>query len=225
MWTKSLLLGATVLILALENGASPVRAAEDMVLVREGIRDGRSLVILGNRFVELTFDPARGGRCSSFRFLNRDEQIIGSAPVCGMFIDHWAKYPWPSGLMWLPYQYRIVGEGKSKAGLQLWVRVPERGGGKGSSDAAHSITIPTSPDLIGMVVRKTIWLNAADDTIEVEQEVENSTSESRGAALYLQHNIELNGERFHDNWYLPSTQGVVVNVQPGGDDESAIGPD
>jgi hypothetical protein len=67
----------TVLILALENGASPARPAEYAVPVREGIKDGRSLVILGNQFEELAFDPARGGRCSSFRFLDRDEQIIG----------------------------------------------------------------------------------------------------------------------------------------------------
>jgi len=225
MWTKTLLPGTTILLLALGMTAPPVRAAGDEVFFREETKDGSPIVILGNRFVELTFEPARGGRCSSFRFFDQDEQIIGNAPVSGLFIDHWAKYPWPSGLMWLPYQYRIVGDGRSKVGLQLWIKVPERGGGKGSPDAAGSITIPTSPDLIGMTVRKTIWLNADTDMIEIEQEVENSTSESHGVALYLQHNLALNGDSLHDNWYMPSAQGVVVNVQPGGEHVRAVGPD
>ena len=71
-------------------------------------RDGKSYVILANKFMELTFEPSRGGRCVSFKFLDKGEQVIGKDAVCGMFLDHWAKYTWPSGLMWLPYQYKIV---------------------------------------------------------------------------------------------------------------------
>jgi transposase len=32
-----------------------------------------------------------------------------------MFIDHWAKYAWPSGLLWLPYDYEIVGDGQRQS--------------------------------------------------------------------------------------------------------------
>lgn len=186
---------------------------------------GKTLVVIANPFVELTFEPARGGRCVSFRFLDNGEQIISKVAEAGMFIDHWAKYPWPSGLMHLPYQHEVVGDGKAKVGVRLWVTVPATGGGKGTPDATNSAQIPTSPDLIGLIVRKTIWLNASNDLIEVEQEVENPTKESRGVAPYVQHNLEMNGKRFYDNWYLPSTQGVLVNVQPSDERGKAIGPD
>jgi len=175
--------------------------------------------------MELTFEPARGGRCTQFRFLDTGEKIIGDAPVAGMFTDHWAKYTWPSGLMWLPYEYKIVGDGKRKVGIELWVKVPEKGGGKGASSPEASMKIPTSPDLVGLIVRKTIWLNADNDLILVEQEIENPTKESRSVAPYIQHNLSMNGSRYNDNWYLPSTRGVVVNVQPSEEGGKAVGPD
>jgi len=212
------LLGAS-----LETGVA--RGADAPVSAQVVTEAGKTRVTLANPWVELTFEPARGGRCVRFRFRDNGEQIIGEADTAGMFLDHWAKYPWPSGLMHLPYQYEVVGEGENRMGLRLWTTVPAEGGGKGSPDPDGSARIPTSPDLIGLVVRKTVWLNAATDVIEVEQEVENPTPESRSVALYLQHNLEMNGQRFQDNWYLPSAQGVVVHVQPDHEGGQAIGPD
>ena len=59
-------------------------------------------ILLKNRFLELTFDPARGGRCSRLQTRATGEQVIGDEDVSGMFLDHWAKYAWPSGclLLW-----------------------------------------------------------------------------------------------------------------------------
>tara|TARA_B100000029_G_scaffold400825_1_gene399876 strand:- start:248 stop:1867 length:1620 start_codon:yes stop_codon:yes gene_type:complete len=83
----------------------------------------------------------------------------------------------------------------------------------------------TSPDLVGLTVRKTIWLNADNDTIEVDQELVNTTDESRAAALYIQQNLRMSGSHFRDNWYLPSTSGVQVHLQPDHRGGRAIGPD
>ncbi|MBI2298700.1 MAG: hypothetical protein HYU66_07075 [Armatimonadetes bacterium] len=186
---------------------------------------GVTRVVVANRFFELTFEPARGGRCSGFRFLDNGEQIIPADPVSGLFLDHWAKYPWPSGLMHLPYQHELVRDGDARLGVRLWVTVPAMGGGKGAQDAASSLAIPTSPDLIGLIVRKTIWIRADQDLIEVEQEVENSTAESRGVAIYTQQVATMGGRRFLNNWYLPSSRGVLVNVQGKDDTDRSIGPD
>ena len=77
-----------------------------------------------NRFLELTFDPARGGRCSRLQTRATGEQVIGDEDVSGMFLDHWAKYAWPSRLMHLPYRYQLVKEGKRRCGV--WPgQVPE----------------------------------------------------------------------------------------------------
>jgi uncharacterized membrane protein len=158
-------------------------------------------------------------------FRDNGEQIIGDADVCGMFIDHWAKYTWPSGLLWLPYEAKIVGDGKTRVGVQLQVTVPAQGGGKGEPGRESSLKILTSPDLIGLIVSKTIWLSADNDVIVVDQEIKNPTPESRAVAPYIQHNLTLGGSRYLDSWYMPSGQGVVVNLQPEAEGGKTIGPD
>ena len=212
------------LLLAAAAAVQEAGAAEKLSSRLE-TRDGKTRVIIESPSVALTFEPARGGRCSRFVFKDTGEQIIGGNDVCGMFLDHWAKYTWPSGLMHLPYEYELVGDGQRETGVRLWVTVPKLGGGKGSSGREASLKMRTSPDLIGLTVRKTIWLRPDSDSIRVAQEVENPTAESRAAAIYVQHNLNLGGNRFGNSWYLPSTRGVECNLQPDEEGGKAIGPD
>ena len=216
-----------VAALAVALGILPNRAiaAEKGVYSRVESKNGKEYFTIGNRFMELTFDPSQGGRCSKFLFKDTGEEIIGSDRFAGMFKDHWAKYPWPSGLMWLPYQAKIVGDRKTKVGIQLWVKVPEKGGGKGAHSAESSMNIATSPGLVGLIVQKTIWLNAENDVILVEQEIKNPTKESRAVAPYIQHCLRMGGEYSNDNWYMPSARGVVVRVMPEKEGGKPIGPD
>ena len=44
-------------------------------------------------------------------------------------------------------------------------------------------------------------------------------------APYIQHNLEMNGKYFYDNWYLPSTQGVVVRMGRAQESGADIGQD
>jgi len=214
------LIAASALLLLFLPGTAA--AAVSSRTVNEG---GKALVVIANDGLELTFEPARGGRCVRFVFRDNGEQIIGSSGVDGMFIDHWAKYPWPSGLMWLPYDAKMVGDGTTRVGVRLQLMVPAKGGGKGSPSREGSLDTPTSPDLVGLVVSKTVWLNADNDVIVVEQEIRNPTAESRAVAPYIQHNLNLGGRRYMNSWYLPSGQGVVVNLQPDAEGGKTIGPD
>ncbi len=216
---RGLLLGLVLLPFSFTGTAS---AAVSARTANEG---GKELVVIANNSLELTFEPARGGRCTRFVFKDNGEQIIGDAEVSGMFLDHWAKYPWPSGLMWLPYHAKIVGDGTTRVGVQLQLTVPAKGGGKGDARRESSLETPTSPDLIGLVVSKTVWLNADNDVIVVDQEIRNPTAESRAVAPYIQHNLNLGGRRYMNSWYLPSGQGVVVHLQPDAEDGKTIGPD
>lgn len=211
-----------ILLLCVLSVMAPALAA---VYTKTEERDGKRLVVLGNDAMELTFDPARGGRCVRFVFKDTGEQIIGNNEVDGMFIDHWAKYTWPSGLLWLPYECQIVGDGKREAGVRLWVKVPALGGGKGSASPASSLQQETSPDLIGLIMRKTLWLRSDSNLIRVEHEIENPTAESRAPALFVQHNLMVGGDRYHDTWYLPSTRGVEWSIQPDQAGARSIGPD
>ena len=120
--------------------------------------------------------------------------------------------------MHLPYQYEIVGDGKTRVGVRLSVEVPPIGGGKEPKS-------PTSPELIGLVLRKTVWLHADRDAIEVEEEVQNPTKTSRCMALFLQHAFEIGGSPFHKIWHMPSARGVVTQIQPDGEGGKAVGAD
>ena len=156
--------------------------------------NGTEFVVLENDFVELTFEPSRGGRCTKFLFKDNGEQLIANDDdVAGMFLDHWAKYSWPSALMHLPYEHEILEPSEHKVGIRLKVTVPEMGGGKGDRGAEASHAITTSPELVGLVVQKTIWLHSDSDLVTVDQEVINPTDESRATALYLQQNLGMNG--------------------------------
>ena len=211
---------AVCLTLSAATGQEPAELVVKKLDAQEPTR-----ILLKNRFLELTFDPARGGRCSRLLIRATGEQVIGDDDVSGMFLDHWAKYAWPSGLMHLPYKYELVKEGEKRAGVRLWVQVPKFGGGQGSRARTGSLKIATSPDLVGLTVRKTIWLNSDNDTIQVDQELVNTTTQSRAAALYIQQNLRMSGSHYSDNWYLPSTSGVRVNLQPDKKGGRAIGPD
>ena len=181
-------------------------------------------VILSNRFLQLTFVPDRGGRCTEFLLRDANEQLIGKTSVDGMFIDHWAKYAWPSGLMHLPYKHKILREGSKRIGIRLSVTVPKFGGGKGSRDRTTSMKMETAEDLVGLTIEKTIWLTLNSDLVRVDQAVINSTKESRAAGLYIQQNMRMNGSHYSDSWYLPSTNGIEVNLQPDQRGGRTIGP-
>lgn len=202
-----------------------VQAQERAVVVKKVDSKQPVQILLKNRWLELTFEPARGGRCSRLLIRQTGEQVIGKEDVSGMFLDHWARYPWPSGLMHLPYEYETIREGNQRAGIRLSVRVPKSGGGQGSRDRKTSLKMVTARELVGMTLRKTIWLNAHNDTIQVEQEVANTTPQSRSAALYIQQNLRMSGSHYSDNWYLPSTSGVRVHMQPDKKGGRTIGPD
>lgn len=216
-----------VLFSALVAVVSALVCAQDSVKVPAAVRmvNGTQQVVLENRHVRLTFDLARGGRCIKFLFKDKGEQIIGNEDVSGMFLDHWSKFAWPSGLMHLPYKHELLRDGENQVGLRLWIEVPRFGGGRGARDSAASLRIATSPELVGLTVQKTIWLRADSDIIRVEQAVINSTNNPRAAGLCIQQNLGMGGTHHGDNWYLPSSRGIEVHVQadkPGG---QSVGPD
>ena len=69
---RGLLLGLVPLAFSFTGTAS---AAVSARTANEG---GKELVVIANDSLELTFEPARGGRCVKFVFRDNGEQIIGA---------------------------------------------------------------------------------------------------------------------------------------------------
>ncbi|MDD5704466.1 MAG: glutamine amidotransferase [Kiritimatiellae bacterium] len=74
-------------------------------------------------------------------------------------------------------------------------------------------------------MRKTVWLDAENDGVVAEHEIENPTGESRGVGLYVQHVLNLKGDMVNDTWCLPSSRGVVYSIMPSRQGEKRFGTD
>lgn len=170
-------------------------------------------IIVGNRLLELTFVPSRGGRCTSLKIKATNTELVGNKIHSGLFIDHWGKYVWPSGLMHLNYKYEILKK-PNALGIRLWTKIPTHGGGKGSSSATRSAKIPTTKELIGLVVSKTIWLTKKSDMLKIEQEIQNTSKSSKMISVYIQNALALSPGSLNINWYMPSETGISIFMRP-----------
>ena len=170
-------------------------------------------VIVGNKLLELVFAPSRGGRCTSLKLKATNVQFVEDSANSGLFIDHWGKYVWPSGLMHLSYKYEILKKPHA-IGIRLWTKVPAYGGGKGTLSASRSLKIHTSSELIGLLVSKTVWLSENSDIVRVEQDIKNPTEHSKMVSVYIQNAVKLSSRSLNVNWYMPSETGINILMQP-----------
>ena len=175
--------------------------------VRKEIYNGKSVYTLENDKLLLRIQPDAGGRGISFYIKDLKRDLVDPVKDCGLFLDHWSKHTWPSGLMHQPYsaeEVRIPGG----AGIRLKLTVPDNGGGKGTPSAAGTMKIPTEKEFRGLEISKTILLKDGSDVITVRQELRNPTRESRSAGLYIQHGFGLTPDRNEFRWDMPSSEGI-----------------
>jgi len=216
---------AALAVVALVSARAPALRAADGLSVSESTSGGKRLITLENKFLKLVFDPAQGGIATQCIDKLTGYDITDSKQHRGMFKDHWANYPWPSALMWQPYKAAVHPPENGRAGVTLSLTVPEKGGGKGgSSKAAPANKAPTPPNLVGLVIKKTIRLEEGSNLITVDHELHNPTAESRSAAIYLQHQATFGGSRDNDAWYMPDTDGIQGIIQLG-ENLGSIGKD
>ena len=111
---------------------------------------GNNVLTLENEKLILSVNPANGGRGVRYYLKDQKKELVGKNHL-GFFMDHWSKYDWPSGLMHLPYNSKMI-PGKGKASIKLWIKVPAKGGGKGSSTASRSLKMPTDSELKDLII-------------------------------------------------------------------------
>ena len=97
---------------------------------RQEIYNGLKVYTLENEKLILRICPEKGGKAVSFYLKDRKQELVKFNSDEGFFIDHWAKYQYPSGLMHLRYDCEFV-EMKNAVAVKLELLVPEMGGGKG----------------------------------------------------------------------------------------------
>ena len=162
-------------------------------------------VILENEHLRMEFIPSSGGRCVSFQLKEHHQELVPKG-YFGFFVDQWANFVWPSGLMHLPYSASIKQE-KNRASVTLSLTIPEKGGGKGERSAQKSQEIPTDPGLVGLKLTKEITLESNNPVVQVRVILENPTNKDIAHALGFQHHFTLGKGGFL--WNFPSVDGIV----------------
>lgn len=179
--------------------------------VRQEVYHGEQVYTLENDKVILRIAPGKGGRTVSFYLKDRKQELVKFGSDEGFFIDHWAKYKYPSGLMHLKYHAEIV-KIKGASAVRLSLTVPALGGGKGNRSAAQSLKLKTDDELIGLQIVKTIILKDGSDIVKVKMELRNPTEKSRSGAFHFQHGFRMTGNNQSFRWDIPSGEGIVGPV-------------
>lgn len=174
--------------------------------VRQEKYMGNNVLTLENEKLILSVNPANGGRGVRYYLKDQKKELVGKNHL-GFFMDHWSKYDWPSGLMHLPYNSKMI-PGKGKASIKLWIKVPAKGGGKGSSTASRSLKMPTDSELKDLIIAKTITITDNNDVVRVDMEFSNPTKNPRAIGYYAQHHFTDLDEQSR-RWDIPSTDGIT----------------
>ena len=178
---------------------------------RQEVYYGEQVYTLENDKVILRVAPGKGGKAVSFYLKDRKQELVKFGADEGFFIDHWAKYKYPSGLMHLKYHAEIV-KIQGASAVRLSLTVPSFGGGKGNRSAAQSLKLKTDDELAGLQIVKTILLADGSDIVKVKMELKNPTGKSRSGAFHFQHGFRMTkgGQSFR--WDIPSGEGIVGPV-------------
>ncbi len=161
----------------------------------EGRRpDGKPWVRIENTLYRATFNPSRGGRCSSFVVKRTGREWVYRDKTGGLFTEHFARESHPGEFWYEPYEWRVLRE-PGRIGVRLW-------------RAAKGKQLR---QMAGLVVQKTVWLYGDAAGVDCDFEILNPLPESRSVGFWIQHCFYL-GESLTDNYYYrPSTRGMKVS--------------
>jgi len=153
---------------------------------------GKRVVVMENAALELTVDPAAGGRVSSFlwKATGTDWVLPGNA---GFFMDHVWQQSWPGELLDRPYEVKILPSEPGAAAVAASVIIEGRG------DQA----------IAGVKLTRTMTLTGDSPTLEVRYRFENPTTEPRAPGPWVQNVINVGSSRDDDWTFRPTTRGLV----------------
>ncbi len=156
--------------------------------------DGHRLPVIESDLYRLTFDPANGGRCTSFLLKPDQREWVYEGAWAGLFLDHFAHQYWPGELLSAKYDYAIDRQGDQSISIRLWT-VPQG----------------TDPLTRGLKVEKTITLRQGRRQVEVVNSFANPTTEGKNVAMWIQQCFCYGGERLYDQYYRPGVAGLSLD--------------
>ncbi len=156
--------------------------------------DGHKLPVIESDLYRLTFDPAQGGRCTSFLVKATNREWIYDGTWAGLFLDHFAHQAWPGELLSATYEYAIEREGDQALSIRLW-------------------TVPNGADPLtrGLKVEKIITLREGRREVEVTNSFANPTAEGKNVAMWIQQCFAYGGQRLFDQYYRPGVAGISLD--------------
>ncbi|HEY3398930.1 MAG TPA: glutamine amidotransferase [Armatimonadota bacterium] len=182
-----LALGVTLGLSAVDRGPAGSAWAADPVAASP-------LPVIENDLYRLTFDPARGGRCSSFFLKANQREWVYDGDNGGLFEDHFAHQYWPGELMSAKYEYALEPGADGSQTIRLW-------------------TVPSGTDPLtrGLRVEKKIVLRPGHREVEVTNSFTNPTAEGKNVAMWIQQCFAFGGQRLYDEYYRPGVAGISLD--------------
>ncbi|MCG2660530.1 MAG: glutamine amidotransferase [Kiritimatiellae bacterium] len=184
-------------LLAVSLAMSGASGGEPVLTQEESNEGGRRLVVIANDLYRLTFDPALGGRCTSFLIKATGREWVYDGKTGGLFQDHFAHQGYPGELLKSAYEYRIERDDDQSISICLWTIA------KGGADGRDLLTK-------GLRVEKRITLRAGRRDVEVVNTFSNPTRESKNVGLWVQQCFNYAGDRLFDLYYRPSSHGISL---------------
>ncbi|MBN1553962.1 MAG: hypothetical protein JXA11_04400 [Phycisphaerae bacterium] len=165
---------------------------------------GAEQIRLENPFLEITIDPAHGGRISSYSFKNAPKDtekqwIFGSS--AGLFMDHTTQLIWPGEMMNRAYRFGILESTPTRVTVEL--KATMRGGREVTAEK------PGDPNISGIVLSKTYTLHADSPLLEVHYRLTNPTDTLKSPGLWIQNILAPGGFEQARFSFRPSSKGVL----------------
>lgn len=170
-----------------------------------GVAGWSEEIALGNPYLQVVVSPELGGRISSLRVSQGDQEWVRPEihPGWGLALDHFVSQPWPGELLEMPYR---VGERGSDF-VVLEVEVTGKWGNT------------TNSELTGLVLRKRIRVAPDWPVVEVEITISNPTTGVKRFELWGQQVPRPSAEVSEQIYLRPTTRGVQALRYP---DDQAV---
>jgi len=181
-----------ILLLILIVGIYFVFGLTSVAAIKVSIEE-KNKIKMENKFIFLEIEPQKGGRISSFIFKPTGTQYVYDDG--GLFLDHFSQQTWPGEFLNANYDFKIIQNGPEKGVVKLWRK--STGKWKGYDKK-----------LADIIIEKEFILTENNPFLKVCIQLLNKGKESKSPAFWIQHCMDINGDKENDWYYRPSSIGV-----------------
>jgi hypothetical protein len=155
--------------------------------------DGTQHVVMENNLIHLEIDPDHGARVADLQYKTWSAtKIIHDMKEQGLLADHFWQETWPGQFWDAKYDVKIVQQGPDEVSVTF----------------SHLTADPSIPQLLGILLEKTITLKENERKVDVAIRLTNTTSVGKYVGYWMQNVCWLGGDLHGDRYFRPTKRGI-----------------